>query len=177
MKLTAVILISALTTLIVAHLFGWLGHCVLCCGAAVAVTLVTLYGPLSRQVSERIVVNGRGIRLSRHVRGRLIEQRRIKSAGLAIEVTQDAARRSMAITLCEQPRRALFRRRFEIARTLTAEDRASFLECFVDGLRRSGENPQIFVRCGRQSGERVIFSAAARRRRRFKNGEKLSCIE
>jgi hypothetical protein len=143
--------LGAVLAVLSARCCGWFGDRALfgaVGAAATAAACAALYDRFARQVRERIVVSDGGIRLSRYVSGRLVEQRRIKSAGLAIEVTQEGERRSCAVTLRERPGRAAMRRSFEIARGLPAAQVAQFLEGFVEGLRRTGQNPQIFMRPG-----------------------------
>ncbi len=98
----------------------------------------------SSRACERIVVGNGVIRVSRYVHGRLIDQRRVRSSGLAVEFEQDSEGECLAIALREKPRRPMSRRTIEIARALTPKQRAKFLEGFIEGLRRSGANPEIF---------------------------------
>jgi uncharacterized membrane protein len=98
----------------------------------------------SRRACERIVVGNGVIRVSRYVHGKLIEQRRIRSSGLAVEFKLDSEGKGLVIALREKPRRPMSRRTIEIARDLTPQERAKFLEQFIEGLRHSEANHEIF---------------------------------
>jgi len=97
----------------------------------------------SRQLTERIVIRSGAIRIGYYQSGELIEQRRVKLAGLAIEyrAAGNCACSFLALRIDDRAHRP--RRRIEIARHLTPTERAGFLRAFLEALRSTGANPAI----------------------------------
>ncbi|WP_425351470.1 hypothetical protein [Methylocystis bryophila] len=93
---------------------------------------------------ERIVIKGGAMRVARYRRGKLIEQRRVKLAGLAIECRADGNSACSFLALRIDERAHRLRRRIEIARHLTPVERAQFLRDFLFALCSRGANPAIF---------------------------------
>ena len=96
-----------------------------------------------RRRAERIVVENGVIRISRYVRDRLVEQRRMKVCDLTIELREAINRDCMQIALRTGDRMRAKSRTIEIALRLAPAQRALFLDDFLEGLRRSGADPQI----------------------------------
>lgn len=120
------------------HLFG-----IASSGAFAVVTALTLIpwvsAPLyeSRRLTERVRINNGVVRISRYVENNLVDQRRFKTLGLAVDCQSDATRDCVRLELVSR------NRTFEIAGHLTPSERSKFLVRFLDALHEAGVDPQI----------------------------------
>jgi hypothetical protein len=102
--------------------------------------------------TERIVVENGVIRISHYVQNRLVEQRRMKLCDVTIEFRESINRDCTQIALRTGDRMRARSRSIEIARRLAPAERALFLEELLEGLRRSGANPELHRTCVSKSG-------------------------
>ena len=114
--------------------------------AIAVVVFVALHFFRRRQhcLCERIVIKGGAMRIAHYQSGKLVEQRRVKLAGLVIEYRADGDSPCSFLPLRIDERAHRPRRMFEIARSLTPAERAGFLRALVEALRSIGANPAIF---------------------------------
>ncbi len=110
-----------------------------------ALFCILTYGLLRapRRRAERIVVANGVIRISYFLEDRLVEQRRIKLCGLTILLRETFDQSCLQIALRNADRAPTRGRTINIARCLSPSERALFRDEFLEGLRRSGSNPEI----------------------------------
>jgi hypothetical protein len=77
----------------------------------------------------------------------LFEQRRIKLCGLTILLREAADRSCLQIAVQSGDASRPRGRKINIARCLSPSERALFRDEFLEGLRRSGANPEICRTC------------------------------
>lgn len=111
----------------------------------VALLCILTYGLLRarRRRAEHIVVANGVIRISYFLDDRLVEQRRIKLCGLTILLRETCDQSCLQIGLRNADRARTRGRTINIARCLSPSERALFRDEFLEGLRRSGSNPEI----------------------------------
>ncbi len=95
--------------------------------------------------TEHISIDGVAVRVSHYVEDKLVEQRRVKLADLAIELREDADHNCYMIQLRSGRAARIVGRAIEIAHSLDPTERRLFFERFLEGLRKSGADPEIRV--------------------------------
>ncbi|TRL25535.1 hypothetical protein FM996_19995 [Methylosinus sporium] len=89
------------------------------------------------EIVERVTVENGVVCVAHYVRGRLIDQRRVKAADLVIERRLDRARRYLQVEIRTAGRR------LEIGRHSTPAEKESAVERLADGLRGMEVEPRI----------------------------------